>query len=160
MPRRYYDYTQLLAQHPEFTTYHCCRRSGSYLLAVGLMIMLVYLLHSLFPAAAPRPTPGAAPRSNGSAARRRRTTISPTPPAVGDPYDYSKMEYDPKVGGYTAKTCESDPEKGQDSQHDLSSAGVDMRSSVATALRTRDSHVDRYARKGEQYRAWMPIRRR
>ncbi len=47
-----------------------------------------------------RPILGARPRWSGSAARRRRTTTFPSPPVVGDPYDFSSIQYDPSIGGY------------------------------------------------------------
>jgi len=42
MPRRYYDYL------PEFTNLHVLSSVGSYILGVGLFLILGYLLHSLF----------------------------------------------------------------------------------------------------------------
>ncbi len=42
MPRRYYDYL------PEFTDLHVLSSVGSYILGVGLFLILGYLLHSLF----------------------------------------------------------------------------------------------------------------
>jgi len=42
MPRRYYDYL------PEFTDLHVLSSLGSYILGVGLFLILGYLLHSLF----------------------------------------------------------------------------------------------------------------
>ena len=47
MPRRYHDYSGLLDQYPEFAAYNLASTAGSYILAVGLFMILVYALHSL-----------------------------------------------------------------------------------------------------------------
>ena len=48
MPRRYFDYEGLLAQFPELATYNLISTMGSYVLAVGLFMILIYLVHSIF----------------------------------------------------------------------------------------------------------------
>ena len=70
--------------NPEFHRYNVYSSLGAYLLAAALVLIAVYLAHSLFAGRRARPIPGARPRWNGSAARRRRTTISPRrrPPAT------------------------------------------------------------------------------
>ena len=71
MPRRYYDYL------PQFQPYHRLSTIGAYVLAVGFVIIAVYLLHSLFRG---RPAPanpwGGATAGVADAPRRRRTTTS------------------------------------------------------------------------------------
>jgi len=47
MPRRYHDYEGLLAQYPEFALYNLLSSLGAYILAAGLLMILVYWLHSL-----------------------------------------------------------------------------------------------------------------
>jgi cytochrome c oxidase subunit 1 len=104
MPRRYYDYTVLAKNHPEITTYNVLSSLGAYLLATGLIIVLVYLLVSLF--AGRR-----APANPWGAATLEWQCSSPppydnfsTPPPVGDPYDFSHIQYDPDIQGYRTKT--------------------------------------------------------
>jgi cytochrome c oxidase subunit 1 len=104
MPRRYYDYTVLAKNHPEVTTYNVLSSLGAYLLATGLTIVLVYLLVSLF--AGRR-----APANPWGAATLEWQCSSPppydnfsSPPPVGDPYDFSQIEYDPEIKGYRTKT--------------------------------------------------------
>ncbi len=48
MPRRYHDYSGLLDQYPEFAAYNLASTAGSYILAVGLLMILAYALYSLF----------------------------------------------------------------------------------------------------------------
>lgn len=48
MPRRYHDYSGLLDQYPEFVAYNLASTAGSYILAVGLLMILAYALYSLF----------------------------------------------------------------------------------------------------------------
>ena len=48
MPRRYHDYAELLENFPEFAALNLVSTIGSYILAVGLVMILVYALYSLF----------------------------------------------------------------------------------------------------------------
>ena len=103
MPRRYYDYSALAKTHPEVTTYNVLSSLGAYLLATGLTMVLMYLLVSLF--AGRR-----APANPWGAATLEWQCPSPPPydnfskpPAVGDPYDFSDIQYDPNLKGYTKK---------------------------------------------------------
>ena len=48
MPRRYHDYSQLLESFPEFAALNLTSTIGSYILGVGLVMILVYALYSLF----------------------------------------------------------------------------------------------------------------
>ena len=47
MPRRYYDYADLLGRHPEFEGLHQASTVGSWIMAVGLFMILFYMLWSL-----------------------------------------------------------------------------------------------------------------
>ena len=47
MPRRYHDYEQLLGQYPEFAGLHLASTVGSFVLAAGLFMILIYGLRSL-----------------------------------------------------------------------------------------------------------------
>jgi cytochrome c oxidase subunit 1 len=97
MPRRYYNYL------PEFQPYHVVSTIGSYLLAVGFVIIAVYLAHSLL-----RGAP--APANPWGAASLEWQTTSPPPhdnfaeePVVGDPYDLERIRWDERVGGYVLR---------------------------------------------------------
>jgi cytochrome c oxidase subunit 1 len=97
MPRRYFNYL------PEFQGLHQLSTLGSYVLAVGLVISAIALLHALF---AGRP----AADNPWGAATLEWFTSSPPPtdnfagePAVGDPYDYNDLAWDRSVQGYVRK---------------------------------------------------------
>ncbi len=97
LPRRYFNYP------PEFHRYNVFSSIGSYVLAAGFVLVAGYLLHALFRG---RPAP-ANPWGGGTL---EWMTPSPPPPDnfavepdVGDhydPYDYSHLEYDARIGGY------------------------------------------------------------
>ena len=85
MPRRYYNYPH------ELQVLHLVSTVGSWVLALGMMITLVYLLHALWwgPPAGPNPW--------GSRCFEWRTSSPPpphnftrTPSFEVDPYDYSR----------------------------------------------------------------------
>ena len=85
MPRRYFNYP------PEFQVLHLVSTVGSWVLALGMMTTLVYLLHALWwgPPAGPNPW--------GSRSFEWRTSSPPpphnftrTPSFEVDPYDYSR----------------------------------------------------------------------
>jgi len=94
MPRRYYNYLE------RFTAYHQASTVGSFILALGFLIMAGYLLHSLV-------SGERAPANPWGAATLEWETSSPPIAAnfedvmvAGDPYDLSDLVYDPKVEGY------------------------------------------------------------
>jgi len=94
MPRRYANYPE------QFTTLHRISTAGSWLMGLAFIIMLVYLIHSLFRGRR-------APFNPWGSATLEWQCPSPPPhdnfpeqPRVGDPYDLSHIEYDPDVGGY------------------------------------------------------------
>jgi cytochrome c oxidase subunit 1 len=96
MPRRYANYDE------QFTTLHQISTAGSWLMGIAFIIMLVYLIHSLFRGRQ-------APQNPWGAATLDWQCPSPPPhdnfpeqPRVGDPYDLSHIEYDPGVGGYVS----------------------------------------------------------
>ncbi len=103
MPRRYYGYAKLLPDHPEFTRLNVYSSLGAYLLAVGLVLVAVYLAYSLFYGRR-------APANPWGAATLEWQCSSPPPfdnfattPAVGDPYSFDDLVYDPVEGGYVKK---------------------------------------------------------
>jgi cytochrome c oxidase subunit I len=94
MPRRYASYVT------EFQYLHQMSTIGAMILGSGLLVAGLTLLHSLFygKKAPMNPWGGATlewecqtppPHDNFS-----------TPPTVGDPYDFSNIEYDPKTDSY------------------------------------------------------------
>ena len=97
MPRRYASYAL------EFQDLHRLSTIGAIMLGVGLLVAALTLLHSLFYGSK-------APRNPWGGATLEWECASPPPhdnfssaPNVGDPYDFSKIEYDPKIGGYFKK---------------------------------------------------------
>jgi cytochrome c oxidase subunit 1 len=98
MPRRYYTYAA------EYQPLHQVSTMGSYILACGFILMLFYLLHSLWNG---RPAPA---NPWGGATLEWMTTSPPrydnfeTTPTVGDPYDFSDLTYDVSIGGYVSKS--------------------------------------------------------
>ena len=104
MPRRYYDYAGQLAEHPEYKILHQLSTVGSYVLGVGLVIVLVYLLYSLFAGRRARPIRGVERRWNGNAVLRLPMTTSAVQPVVGDPYVMDNIKYDPQLGGYVRES--------------------------------------------------------
>jgi cytochrome c oxidase subunit 1 len=100
MTRRYFDYSFILQQHPEIAFYNLLSSLGSFLLTVGLCIIPIYLIASLVKGRR-------APANPWGGATLEWQCSSPPPfdnfpeqPVVGDPYDFSKIEYDEKIGGY------------------------------------------------------------
>jgi cytochrome c oxidase subunit 1 len=97
MPRRYASY-QL-----EFQDLHRLSTIGALMLGMGLLVAGLTLLHSLFYGKK-------APRNPWGGATLEWECSSPPPhdnfstaPAVGDPYEFSNIEYDSKTGGYIKK---------------------------------------------------------
>jgi cytochrome c oxidase subunit 1 len=98
MPRRYATYLE------EFQDLHRLSTIGSLILGFGLVTALVVLVSSLF-------SGKKAPRNPWGGATLEWMCSSPPPhdnfasaPTVGDPYDFSKIEYDGRVGGYVRKS--------------------------------------------------------
>jgi cytochrome c oxidase subunit I len=103
MPRRYYDYSVLANHNPTISTYNFLSSIGAAILAAGFIIMLIYLLASLF-------VGRRAPDNPWGSATLEWQTSSPPPyynfdstPTAGDPYDYANIQYDPAIQGYRRK---------------------------------------------------------
>jgi cytochrome c oxidase subunit 1 len=96
-PRRSYHYV------PGFQSYHQLSTIGSYILAVGFVIIAINLLHSLFRG---RPAPA---NPWGGATLEWQTSSPPrhdnfaTSPTAGDPYDVEDWSYDRDIGGFVYK---------------------------------------------------------
>ena len=97
MPRRYYNYPA------QFEFLHRLSSVGSYVMAVGFFVIAGYLLHSLFRGRR-------APANPWGGATLEWACSSPPPhdnfahaPRVGDPYDFTNLEWDPNVEGYVQR---------------------------------------------------------
>jgi len=96
MPRRYYNYP------PEFEWLHRMSTVGAFVLAVAFATTAIYLLHSLFRGRIAPENPW------GGASLEWRSPSPPphdnfaSPPVAGDPYDYSDLTYDERIGGYVS----------------------------------------------------------
>tara|TARA_R110002072_G_scaffold11829_2_gene52626 strand:- start:2398 stop:4056 length:1659 start_codon:yes stop_codon:yes gene_type:complete len=101
MPRRYYSYA------PEFEIYHRISTAGSYTLALGFLIMVIYLLWSLKNG---EPAPD---NPWGGATLEWKTTTPPhfenfeTTPTVADPYDFSDLTYDAETRNWVDKNAKA-----------------------------------------------------
>ncbi|MEW6367566.1 MAG: cytochrome c oxidase subunit I [Acidobacteriota bacterium] len=102
MPRRYYNYPE------QFRHGHQLSSLGAYLMAIGFVIMAVYLVHSLFRGKRAAANPWGGPTLEWQTASPPPHYNFATPPTVGDPYDFTGIEYDPKIDGYVRVV----PEKG------------------------------------------------
>jgi cytochrome c oxidase subunit 1 len=104
MPRRYYNYL------PQFQGLHVASSIGAYVLGFGIMLMVSYLVYSLFRGEL-------APANPWGATTLEWQTTSPPPhdnfsgptPSVGEPYVYDGLTYDPKTRGYTMAAPGSRP---------------------------------------------------
>ena len=94
MPRRYYDYL------PEFTIFHQLSTYGAYVLAVGFIIVAVYLVHSLFYGKIAPSNPWGGASMEWKCSSPPPHDNFPEPPRVTDPYDFSTMRYDAARGTY------------------------------------------------------------
>jgi cytochrome c oxidase subunit 1 len=108
MPRRYYDYSDLAKLDPQFTTLNLLSSIGSFLLGAAMLLVLGYLLHSLF-----RGRRAAANPWGGNSLEWHCSSPPPynnfdTPPPAGDPYDFSDWVYDADRDGYVPKPREAD----------------------------------------------------
>jgi len=90
MPRRYYDYIA------RFTIYHQISTLGAYMLAVGFVIMFIYLVASLFRGKKAPANPWGGATLEWQCASPPPFDNFPEQPTVGDPYDFSDLTYDDK----------------------------------------------------------------
>ncbi len=98
MPRRYYNYAD------EFTGYHVVSSIGTYLLAVGFIVVAAYLIHSLTKG---RPAPA---NPWGGNSLEWHTSSPPPPenfdgeiPPARDPYDYDDLAWDGRNEEYVVE---------------------------------------------------------
>lgn len=100
MPRRYFDYSRLLENNPEFTFYQMLSTAGGYLLVSGVALVAFTLLRSLW-------TGKPAPANPWGASTLEWQSQSPpphenpsAPPVVGDCYNYDGFQFDEKTQSY------------------------------------------------------------
>jgi cytochrome c oxidase subunit 1 len=93
MPRRYYDYSGLLNDHPEFATLNMMSTVGAFAMAVGFSIVLVYLLHSLWRGQRATANPWGGGTMEWQCSSPPPHDNFPTPPVARDPYDFSDLVY-------------------------------------------------------------------
>ncbi len=98
MPRRYFYYP------PEYTAWHIASTIGSYVMAAGFFLTAGYLLTSLFKGARAPANPGGGVTLEGKCASPPPVENFAVTPTVGDPYDFSQVERDPKSGGWRHKS--------------------------------------------------------
>ncbi len=100
MPRRYADYEGLLEFHPDFLFLHQLSSLGSVLLTAGLFVALYTFIQSLLTGRRAPPNPWGGATLEWQCASPPPHDNFPKPPVVGDPYDYSGLEYDPAQEGW------------------------------------------------------------
>jgi cytochrome c oxidase subunit 1 len=103
MPRRYHDYVS------EFTTLHVVSTIGSYLMAIGFVMMAVYLIASLYTGRRAAGNPWGAGTLEWQCTSPPPHENFATTPIAGDPYDYSKLVYDPQLEGWFEAQPEPSP---------------------------------------------------
>jgi cytochrome c oxidase subunit 1 len=94
MPRRYYDY------RPRFTSYHQISTMGAFLMGLGFVMVAGLLLHSLWKGRRAPANPWGASTLEWQCASPPPTENFAETPAVGEPYHYDDLRFDPSVGGY------------------------------------------------------------
>ncbi len=104
MPRRYYDYKEMLGEHPEFHGYHFLSTLGSYMLGIALVIVMVYLIASLFKGRRAVANPWGGATLEWQCSSPPPHDNFPVQPHVGDPYAVRDFRYDATAGGYVRKT--------------------------------------------------------
>jgi cytochrome c oxidase subunit I len=97
MPRRYFTYL------PEFQTLHIASSIGAYLLGAAVVAMLANLLYSLARGRPAPQNPWGGATLEWSAPTPPPTDNFATPPELGDPYDFSHLTFDARLGGYVSR---------------------------------------------------------
>jgi len=107
MPRRYFNYVA------QYKPYHELSTIGSYIMAVGFVIIAVYLLHSLFRGRRAPANPWGGGTMEWQCASPPPPENFDQPPPAGDPYDFTDLVYDPQIEGYRrADTPDHQPAGG------------------------------------------------
>ncbi len=97
MPRRYAEYK------PEFAVYHQISSLGSYLMAIGLFLVLAVWIHSLLRGRRAPANPWGANTLEWHCASPPPHDNFATTPTAGDPYDVEAWEYDPQTESFVQR---------------------------------------------------------
>ena len=103
MPRRYHDYAgpNWTKEATElFGTYHFWSSIGSFVMAAGFFLIAFYLLHSLFRGKKAPANPWGGRSLEWQCASPPPHDNFSEPPHVGDPYDFTVLEWDEQEQGY------------------------------------------------------------
>ena len=103
MPRRYHDYSGegwSEAMTALFHKYHFISSIGSYVMAIGFFLILFYLIHSLVRGRKAPANPWGGRSLEWQCASPPPHNNFDEPPAVGDCYDFTVLEWDAEEGGY------------------------------------------------------------
>jgi cytochrome c oxidase subunit I len=103
MVRRVYTYKDY------YHTGHSLSTIGAYLTAVGLFMVLVYLLVSLFRGRRAPANPWGAVTLDWQCASPPPHDNFATQPVVGDPYDVHQVVYDPESDSYVPRASRTEP---------------------------------------------------
>jgi len=88
---------------PGYWPYHLISTLGGYILAIGFVVMAVYLLHSLFRGRRAPANPWGGGSMEWQCASPPPHDNFPAPPPVRDPYDFHHLVYDAGIGGYVER---------------------------------------------------------
>jgi len=94
MPRRYFNYDE------RYTAYHQMSSIGAYLLAIGAIIIMVYLIHSLFRGKRVAANPWGSATLEWQCASPPPVENFAVQPTAGDPYDLEDLVWNPAINGY------------------------------------------------------------
>jgi cytochrome c oxidase subunit 1 len=97
MPRRYYNYLE------KFEPYHVASTIGSYVLSVGFVVMLGYLIHSLFRGERASANPWGAATLEWETASPPIASNFEHEMRAGDPYALRELEWDDEADGYVRR---------------------------------------------------------
>jgi len=100
MPRRYFDYSKLLADHPDFTFINRLSSLGAFLTGAAMTLIIIYLIASLRRGRPAPANPWGAATLEWQCSSPPPFDNFPEPPAVGDPYDFSRFHWDPLAATY------------------------------------------------------------
>jgi cytochrome c oxidase subunit 1 len=100
MTRRIFDYSQIAADYPEIATYNLISSLGSYVLALGLCIIPIYLTISLFSGRKSPANPWGGATLEWQCSSPPPFDNFPEQPVVDDPYDFSQIKYDEQIDGF------------------------------------------------------------
>ena len=103
MPRRYQDYAgdNWTKEATElFGTYHFWSSIGSFVMAAGFFLIAFYLIHSLFRGKKAPANPWGGRSLEWQCASPPPHDNFSEPPHVGDPYDFTVLEWDEQEQGY------------------------------------------------------------